>query len=127
MNRQDFLRIIGAGVLVTRTGVPIVNDSPIAEDPFKFIRKLMAERALPGWEYGFTIRPSEGFGHEYTIHLMQNENYHRESSSHLSTEEFNERSQTDMFRRLIYGVNIFNALTRLKRLEIKNIMHDLRH
>ena len=62
MNRQDFLKIIGAGALVTATGLPTIYDNPpITEDPFKFIRKLMAERALPGWEYGFTIKPNEGF------------------------------------------------------------------
>lgn len=134
MKRSEFLKIIGAGSLIGVVGLPsaqAVEDlmkerSGIKpeEDPFSVIRKLMKEVAKPDWEYHFMIVQPEYSGKEYQVLLFQNENIHRETVCFPNDHPvgFNERAQTDLFHRLMYGVNQFNALPQERRLEIKQLM-----
>lgn len=141
MKRSEFLKIIGAGSLIGVVGLPsaqAVDDlmkerSGIKpkEDPFAVIRKLMKEAAKPDWEYHFSIRRGNWGRQEYTVHLFQNDNYHRETWVDVSDimfkeggviDGFSERAQRDVFHRLMCGVNKFNALPQEKRLEIKQFM-----
>lgn len=134
MKRSDFLKIIGASSLIGIVGLPSIHevdafmnaksDIKPEKDPFSHIRQLMKEAAKPDWEYHFSVTKERFPMEQYTVFLFQNENVHRETVVFPDDLKlgFNERAQRDMFHRLMYGVNQFNALSQDKRSEIKQIM-----
>jgi hypothetical protein len=137
MRRSDFLKIIGAGSLVGLVGLPSVEavdkfckeKSGINpdEDPFLVIRQLMKEVAKPDWEYHFMIRYREMDTKEYSVLLYQNKNIHRESwFERHPYGQFNDRVQNDLFKRMMYSVEKFNALPQEKRDYIAQVMENIK-
>lgn len=142
MKRSDFLKIIGAGALITATGLPAIavvdkslNDKNgiTTGDPFWHIRELMGE-SKDGWEYHFSLK-DDIFGKEYSVMLLQNGNYHRETWIDRSdvlfreggvAQGFTKGAQNDCFMRLMHGVENFNSLPTEDQQKIRDWMENHR-